>query len=398
MADEHAKSTSLLRNLQLSFLGLGATVGAIFPFFASFFVEWKPGMMIWFGAGCVVAGVGIGFASYWLVQKLLLTRLQRIVEVANSIARGDLTHSCTMTSDDLIGEIIDSFNHMAAQLKGLIGEVRGTIDQIGQSAATVAADADISHARIAQQKSEIGHALTATSQMSDAVGEIANSTANAAEQAESASTRAAEGADIATEASRRMGMLDEKVRHASDAIQLLEADSQNIGQVLEVINGIAEQTNLLALNAAIEAARAGEQGRGFAVVADEVRTLATRTQQSTQEIDEIINRLRSRASAAAAAMDDASNHSRDCGDQVESAADQLGAIASVIHQLKDMNAQIAAASEQQSVVTREIAGNVSSLSHAVEEASQASNRTASNGSQVTAEANSLQALVGTFQI
>ena len=197
--------------------------------------------------------------------------------------------------------------------------------------------------------------------MAATANEIARNASAAAEAAGSADRESRQGQDIVEEAVRAINALAGKVEEANDLIAQLEADSDRIGTVLDVIRGIAEQTNLLALNAAIEAARAGEQGRGFAVVADEVRTLASRTQQSTREIQSMIEALQERTTQAAQAMQEGSNQARTGVDKVTLSGEALQKIVKAVITITDMNTQIATASEQQSAVSEEINRNVSSI-------------------------------------
>jgi len=212
-----------------------------------------------------------------------------------------------------------------------------------------------------RQQEEIQHLSAAMHQMAATANEIARNASAAAEAAGSADRESRQGQDIVEEAVRAINALAGKVEEANDLIAQLEADSDRIGTVLDVIRGIAEQTNLLALNAAIEAARAGEQGRGFAVVADEVRTLASRTQQSTREIQSMIEALQERTTQAAQAMQEGSNQARTGVDKVTLSGEALQKIVKAVITITDMNTQIATASEQQSAVSDEINRNVSSI-------------------------------------
>ena len=213
-----------------------------------------------------------------------------------------------------------------------------------------------------QQQQEIDQLASAMNEMAATAGEIARNASQAADAAHSADKEAQQGRNVVNEAVRAINALAEKVRESDVIITQLEGDSDRIGTVLDVIRGIAEQTNLLALNAAIEAARAGEQGRGFAVVADEVRTLASRTQASTQEIQAMIEELQERTKVAARTMQEGSEHAVSGVEKVTRSGEALQQIAKAVSIITDMNNQIATASEEQSAVAEEINRNVVSIS------------------------------------
>lgn len=389
---------SILRNLLISSLAFGLVMGGLFPVFAQVFVDFKEGMFGWFMAGCLLAGAGLGVANYWLVNMILLTRLKRISEVANAISQNDISHHCNMQSEDLIGEIVASFNRMAENLRNVIGEISGATTQLASAAEEMSAVTDEASRGVQHQQSEIEHVATAMNEMTATVQEVAHNAALAAQSAQQADRDAKKGALVATEALGGIDNLVNEMERASGVIQKLENESENIGMVLDVIRGIAEQTNLLALNAAIEAARAGEQGRGFAVVADEVRTLASRTQQSTQEINQMIERLQHGAGDAVRVMNDARNMAKESSEQVEKAAESLAEIAGSVSQINDMNTQIASAAEEQSAVAAEINANVSNIRHVADQTAAGAQQTASASEELARLSSQLQGLMVRFRV
>lgn len=282
---------SILSNTLISFLTFGLVIGSIFPFFASLFVEFKPGLLGVFAALCVMAGLVMGIANYAIMNKILLLKLKQISLVAQEISNKDLTHSCVLKSDDMIGDIIVSFNNMAEDLRKLMSNVNSSVTVLCDNSHSMRADsAKLSEGvQLQQHKTEA----------------VLNDLHNATEHNQQVSHTADQASDSAMEVDGLSAQGIQKMSKAQQSVQSLEVelqgtvtfssqlaqDTQAIGQMLNEIRGIAEQTNLLALNAAIEAARAGEQGRGFAVVADEVRTLATRTQSSTEDIAKTVESL-----------------------------------------------------------------------------------------------------------
>jgi methyl-accepting chemotaxis protein len=289
--------TSLLRNLLLSFLAFGLGVALIFPFYADFFVQWKPGMLPWFVLGCVIAGLMIGVANYWLLNVILLKKLRRISEVAIAISNKDISHSCELKSADTIGEIVDSFNKMAENLRQLIGETIHLSDKVHEGSDHIVEFMHDTTANLNQQNSksdEIGHAVT---NLATAISEIADHSREAAVSAREAAQVARAGGEVVEQSVRGMRQIEKSVNQAAQSIQELNTHSESIGRTVTLIKEISDQTNLLALNAAIEAARAGEQGRGFSVVADEVRKLAERAVNATNEINQMVVAIREQTAA-----------------------------------------------------------------------------------------------------
>ena len=355
---------SLLRNLSLSFLAFGVAVGFIFPFYAEFFVDWKPGMYPWFFVGCLVAGASIGIANYWLTKIILLRKLQRIADVARAISDKDISHDCKLESHDLIGEIVGSFNQMAETLRSMIGKIDGQATQLqtaSESLKHLSAEAtEESH----RQQNDIEQVTNAMQQMTGTVQEMAQHSQESANATREADEHGENAKVVVVEAMSSVDVLADMVGDASEVIANLEAESENIGNVLAVINGIAEQTNLLALNAAIEAARAGDQGRGFAVVADEVRTLATRTQQSTEEISAMIERLQSGSRKAVTTMKEGHDQAQKGVEYTEQAAEALAVIAGNINAIKDMSIHIATAADQQNTAVDDVNRNITAINSA----------------------------------
>jgi methyl-accepting chemotaxis protein len=392
------RKPSILRNLLLAFLGFGLGMGAVFPVFAHFFVEWKPGMFGFFVAGCLVAGVVIGIVNYLILKTVLLKRLRRIADVNRAISQNDISLNCGMESHDLIGELIDSFNQMADNLRVMIRRIAENTEKLSGSTDKLVMTVGETSRDQGYQRDATTQVATAMNEMAATVREVANNTQSAAETASAAAVEARSGALTATEALGAIGNLNSGIQRAVGVIDKVRAENDRIRSVLDVIQGISEQTNLLALNAAIEAARAGEQGRGFAVVADEVRSLASRTQDSAQEIQDMLGRLNGQVQAAVDVMGEANAKAAESEEKVEETAMALGEIAGAIKSIEEMNMQIATAVEQQSAVAEDINRNIIQINDAAERGVQSMHKAEGATGELKDVAGKLQDIVMQFKL
>jgi len=389
---------SLLRQLAIAFLAFGASVGIIFPFFAEFFVEWKPGMYGWFFLGSLIAGTIIGVVNFWLVKVILLKKLKRIAEISAAISDKDLRHTCTIKSEDLIGEIVDSFNLMIETLRNMIGKINDEASYLHSSSETLKNFTSEATNSTRQQQSQVEQIATAINQMSATAQEVASHAEETANATKEANEQSENAKVVVVEAMSSVDVLSDMVGNASNVISNLEKEGENIGNVLTVISGIAEQTNLLALNAAIEAARAGEQGRGFAVVADEVRTLATRTKESTTEISDMIERLQNGTREATNTMEQSREQAVKGVDYTEQAAEALAMIAGNISTITDMSVHIANAAEEQKTVVEDINQNVVMINDGSIQATENMDQVNQSSNDVAQHAVGLRQLVEGFKV
>ncbi|WP_017942147.1 MULTISPECIES: methyl-accepting chemotaxis protein [unclassified Thioalkalivibrio] len=309
---------------------------------------------LWVIAFVVALGIG------WFYANVLTRPLERLAEGLEAIGEGraDLGHRVEVTTDDEIGRTGEAFNTVMGRLSGLIRQVADAADGIAASARQLEGRSNEMTRATHEQRGDVEQVVTAMNQMSATVQEVANNTQSTAESAGQA-TRAAEGGRTVVQATQgAINTLAGEIRQASNVIGELKGDSDNIGTILQVIEEIAEKTNLLALNAAIEAARAGEAGRGFAVVADEVRHLAQRTNDSTGEIREIIQRLQGGATRAVQAMEVSQQHAETSVEKAGEAGETLEYIHDSVTAIDDMTRQVASATEEQSQVAEEINRNI----------------------------------------
>ena len=262
----------------------------------------------------------------------------------------------------------------------------------------LSATSEETNEQVRRQKAETDQVATAMNEMTATVQEVARNAADAAAAAQTSDQDAAAGRDVVQKTVATINNLSSQVDSAADVVGRLSQDAEEISKVLDVIGGIADQTNLLALNAAIEAARAGEQGRGFAVVADEVRTLASRTQDSTHEIQQMIERVQGGTREAVQAMEDGRGRVHESVEQVNLAGESLNAIKQSISHISDMNTQIASAAEEQSTVAEEINRNIVNITGVLEETSSGSDQIRHAAEELSKLASEQQLRVGHFKV
>jgi methyl-accepting chemotaxis protein len=345
------------------------------------------------------AFLGIAMSAGLLMLMRSIRPLAALKDAALRIGNNDLTCDIPhIKNHDEVGMLADAVYKMKINLEGSVREISDSATQVFASVATMSTIADHTSEGVAHQRRETDLVATSMNEMTSTVHEVARNTAAAAEAARNAEEEVSGGRAVVKKTIESIGRLAGEVRKGADVMSRLERDSENIGTVLDVIRGIAEQTNLLALNAAIEAARAGEQGRGFAVVADEVRTLAQRTQESTQEIQEMIEQLQSGAQEAVQVMDQGRTQAEASVDQAGKAGESLETIRNSVMTIHDMSTQIASAAEEQSAVAEEINRNIVSISEVVDQTSDGAAQTATASEELGMLAGSLQAIVSRFKI
>lgn len=389
---------SILRNILFAFLGFGLSMGIIFPFYANFFVEYKEGLYGWFALGCLVAGVVIGVFNYYLLNLLLISKLRRIAQVATAISHHDLTSTCNMESNDVIGEIIISFNKMAVTLRDVIIELKDSSEQLQSGINHICVVADATSHGVQNQHTQTQIVETSIQRMTEIAQEVSNKAAQAAEAAAVAKEESEKGNNVVGKTVTSIQTLASAVENAATSINRVEKESINIGGVLDVIQGISEQTNLLALNAAIEAARAGEQGRGFAVVADEVRTLAQRTQASTKEIQTMIETLQSVSRDTVEVMEKGQSQASESVNFANEAGDSLQQITQAVQAITEINTLINDEAGSQSGVAVEINQNMTSIGQIATESMEGAEKTNQESRGLAEIANKLEQLVSRFKL
>lgn len=350
----------------------------------------------------VIGMLVLALAASGLIAMATVSTIMRAVdslETASArLADGDLLAAVDYQGRDELGRVAAAFNAMRLRMHEMITQVANATGQLAAASEETTAVTVQTSDGIRRQQSETEQVAAAMNEMSATVQDVARNAASAAEAAHAADADAANGRKVLARTVEVINMLAREVENATGVIRSLQDDSNNIGSVLDVIRAIAEQTNLLALNAAIEAARAGEAGRGFAVVADEVRTLASRTQQSTSEIQAMIEKLQGGAANAVKVMETGHRQAGEGVTQVAEAGAALESILQAVTTINDMNAQIASAAEQQSAVAEEINRNIVTVSEIAEQTSVGSQQTAATSEELAQLAAQLQSLVGQFRV
>ncbi|MCX8901307.1 methyl-accepting chemotaxis protein [Vibrio parahaemolyticus] len=345
-----------------------------------------------------VLAIAIGSIAAYVLTISITRPIGQAVEAANQLAKGNLTIEVQSASHDETGLLLESIQRTATSLRNIVSTISGASVELASASEELAVVTEQSSQGIESQQAETDLVATAMNEMAATVHEVADNAAKAAEAANQADNEASAGGQVVEQTISVISTLAERVNESSEKLHEVEQESMNIGKILNVIREIADQTNLLALNAAIEAARAGEQGRGFAVVADEVRSLAQRTQESTQEIQTIIEQLQAGTQRAVAVMNQGKDQAAQSVGQVNETGSALQTITHAISVINDMNIQIASASEQQSSVAENINENVINVKRIAEENAVAANQMKISTSEVAQLSEQLKALVDQFKI
>ena len=345
-----------------------------------------------------LASVLLGVIAAWFIARLIILPLRQTLAMAQRIADGDLSGTKAEYRRDELGQLQQAMQDMRASLRSLIGNISDSSSQIAAAAEELSAVTEQTSSGVNDQRQETDQVATAVNEMAATVQEVARNAVDAAQATTEADQQALQGEQVVGEALTQIEQMAAQVERTNEAMENLRRDSDAIGSVLDVIKTVAEQTNLLALNAAIEAARAGEAGRGFAVVADEVRGLAQRTQNSTQEIEKLIGTLHVSAQSASQLMRDNQQLSTSTLVLTRSAGDALKLIAGTVSAIQGMNQQIATAAEQQSAVAEEINRSIINVRDISMQTATASDETARASIELAQLGNALQQQIGRFRL
>lgn len=340
----------------------------------------------------------LGIIAAWIITWQIVTPLRDTLNIVRAVAAGDLSQSRPTTRRDEPGQLQQAIEVMRGGLHELICGIGEGVSQIASAAEQLSAVTGQTSAGVNSQRIETDQVATAMNEMAATVHEVARNAQEASKAAITADLQAQEGDTVVAQAVEQIGRLVAEVQLSTDAMAHLKHESDKIGSVLDVIKAVSQQTNLLALNAAIEAARAGEAGRGFAVVADEVRSLAQRTQKSTEEIEVLITGLQNGTQQVSSSMDSSRLLTDSSVELTRRAGESLSTITRTVSTIQGMNQQIAAAAEQQSAVAEEINRSVVNVRDVSEQTATASKQTAASSIELARLGTQLQTLVARFKV
>ena len=334
----------------------------------------------------------------WLLTRSITLPIAQALNAAEHIAEGNLTQSIKVDGDDEAGRLLRAMNKMQEKLRDTLQRISGSATQLASAAEELNAVTDESARGLTQQNNEIEQAATAVNEMTSAVEEVARNAVSTSEASKNATASAGDGRDLVQETVSAIERMSGDVQGTATLIGALAEESRDIGKVLDVIRGLADQTNLLALNAAIEAARAGEAGRGFAVVADEVRALAHRTQQSTSEIERMIGSIQAGTEQAVDSMRNSTERAESTLNIAKGAGMSLDTINSAIIEINERNLVIASAAEEQAQVAREVDRNLVNIRDLSVQSATGASQTSAASSELSRLAVDLNGMVGRFRL
>ena len=359
--------------------------------------ELRNSALTWMISGIVLAFL-IAIIIGVLITRLITRPIAQAVESAQRIAKGDLTQAIITERTDEAGQLLMALSDMQGGLKSTLLEIANASDQLASAAEELSAVTDESSRGLTRQNDEIQQAATAVNQMTAAVDEVASNAVSTSEASRQATTEAEDGRQQVEQAVSGMSSMVVEINDSTQSVADLAGQVREIGKVIDVIRGIADQTNLLALNAAIEAARAGEQGRGFAVVADEVRALAHRTQISTVDIEKMIGEVQTGADDAVAAMNKSLSWATDTQALAQNAGEALQRITASVAKINERNLVIASASEEQAQVAREVDRNLLNIQDLSTQTAAGAHQTNASSQDLSRLATSFKVLVSKFQL
>ncbi|MDO4233568.1 methyl-accepting chemotaxis protein [Pseudomonas sp.] len=334
----------------------------------------------------------------WLLTRSITQPIALALEAAETIAEGNLTRPIKVDGTDEAGRLLLAMQKMQEKLRDTLMRISGSATQLASAAEELNAVTDESARGLAQQDNEIEQAATAVNEMTSAVEEVARNAVSTSEASKNATASAGDGRDLVHETVNAIERMSGDVQSTADLIGNLAEESRDIGKVLDVIRGLADQTNLLALNAAIEAARAGEAGRGFAVVADEVRALAHRTQQSTSEIERMVGSIQGGTQKAVSSMRNSTNRAESTLNIAKGAGLALETINTAVIEINERNLVIAAAAEEQAAVAREVDRNLVNIRDLSTQSSNGAAQTSAASGELTRLAVDLNSMVSRFRL
>jgi len=354
--------------------------------------------MTWTNLVLILLATVIAVLAGLLLGRSIVSGVNALQASFARMQDGDLTERCELNRVDELGDLSTGFNSLGEQLREVVLEVERTSQEVASASSQIAASSEEISTGVAQQSDQVTQVASAIEEMAASVVEVARKSADASSKAEASGESAREGGLVVKETVEGMEAINATVTASAQSVEALGRRGEEIGQIIEVINDIADQTNLLALNAAIEAARAGEHGRGFAVVADEVRKLADRTTKATEEIAESIQQIRAETTEAVSRMKAGSDEVASGMQRAQKAGGSLQTIVAAAGDVSEMIRSIAAAAEEQSSASEQVSRNVESISAVAQQSGEGTRQAAAAAAQLSAKADQLQSLIARFKL
>jgi len=387
----------ILRKLQLGMLLFGISMGFIFPVYARFFVEFKPGMQLWFDIGCVLAGLMVGGFSYFLTKWILVKQLGKIASACRDISSGKVNTIVSLNSPDSIGDIADGFNIMVRTLQELFTQLSGGIQNMTGVTYAISSMSETLTKTIEQEAIDVSNVTAATHESSETVSDISDNLTKAGQFSHDINEQADQAGQILSDSLEKMNQTNQSMKNAIKHMEELSNQSKDISEIISLIDDVAEQTNLLALNAAIEAARAGEHGRGFAVVADEVKKLAETTSASTKKTGEIIKSLQNGVEKTIHTVKHHSELVSTLQDSVDKSSKAMSSIFGNVDNISSIINQISTSVSQQSEAFNDINETMEKVNSSFQEIHTSTKHVASEGDNINEFTHYMMSLLKRFE-
>jgi methyl-accepting chemotaxis protein len=386
----------ILKKLQLGMLVFGISMGLVFPLYASFFVEYKTGMQLWFNAGCIIAGLMVGGFSYFLVKLILVKQLSQMALICKKISSGKIDSLLNLNSPDAIGEIAEGFNFMITTLQKVFSQITSGVNKMNNVSGALSTISSSLQQTVDREVSNISQATSATTVALESIRQMSTDLQNASEYSKDINNHSHIAEDILSESIRTMRETKKNMTNALSLMDKLSSQSSDISEIISIIDDIAGQTNLLALNAAIEAARAGEQGRGFAVVADEVRKLAEKTVSSTKRTGDIIISLQNGVEQITDAIKEHSDLVDSLQESVDRSTQTINSVFQSVNKIADIIEGIYSSINKQTESHNNINELIDKINEAFNEIQLITKDVVSEGRNINEFSHYLQSTIQTF--
>jgi methyl-accepting chemotaxis protein len=387
----------VLKRLQFGMMLFGIGMGLIFPLYATFFVEFKPGLQIWFNLGCIIAGIMVGGFSYLLVKWILLGHLRELALACRRISNGQFDVHMDLDSPDEVGEIVHGFNMMSETLREMFEEVTVGVKNLIGVAGNLSAFSHELVQTIGEQRAHVANISTATHEATTTIDEISGNLSQAVGFSSEINKNAGQTDEQLAVSVHVMDKSSKSMVNTLDLMEKLSKQSAEISSILAIIGEIAQQTNLLALNATVEAARAGKHGRGFAVVAGEVKELSVRTAKATQEIEEMVSAFQDDFKQTITGVEDHAAINQSLHEMMSSSSGSINEIITSINKISQMLEQVSGAAKDQVSAYHNIDVSMGSINQAFNEVLEGTDNLVNESDSILKFTSHLQSILQRFE-